>query len=232
MNIQKFDYSVDILNVVLWQYNEASNLLSLLSQKQAWLDVNQTEFWTKWQDEVFNLSPWNTKITSFGLAVWSIILNMPLFIPLADIVSTVEWGFNQIPPVNLYENFDNAPFPPTTPVIFLTPPQQQFLLLLKYFNCTNRGTVSNVPDFYFTQSVQNAPYYNNFTYNINSYLQELCFYLGEAIGYPNETIVVEDNLDMTITYVYSNPGLFPSNLARAIALLDLYPRPAGVAIVS
>ena len=48
MNIQQFDYSVDVLNVVLWQYNEAKNLLSLLNDKQAWLDVNQTAFWENW----------------------------------------------------------------------------------------------------------------------------------------------------------------------------------------
>lgn len=231
MNIQKFNYDVDILAVVLWQYNEATNLLSLLRQKQLWMDNNQTAFWEGWQDEVFNLAPWNDKITSFGLAVWSIILNMPLYIPVGDIVSTVEWGFNQIPPVNDYENFDNAPFPPTTPVITLTAPQQHFLLLLKYFNCTTRGTIMNYVPESFTVSEENAPYYNNYTYSINYFLQVLCFYLGDAIGYGANTIVCNDNLDMTISYVYSDPSAFPSNLARAIAMLDLYPRPAGVAIV-
>jgi hypothetical protein len=231
MNIQKFNYDVDLLAVVLWQYNEATNLLSLLEQKQAWYDNNQTVFWEGWYNQVFNLSPWNSQITPFGLAVWSIILNMPLYIPLGDVVSTVEWGFNQIPPVNDYLNFDNAPFPPTTPVITLTAPQQHFLLLLKYFNCTTRGTVNNAPGTSFVQSTENAPYYNNYLYNINSFLQALCFYLGDAIGYSGQTIVCNDNLDMTITYVFSDPSQFPSNLARAIAMLDLYPRPAGVAIV-
>lgn len=231
MNIQKFNYDVDLLAVVLWQYNEATNLLSLLEQKQAWYSNNQTVFWEGWYNEVFDLSPWNSAITPFGLAVWSIILNMPLYIPVGDIVSTVEWGFNEIPPVNDYENFDNAPFPPTTPVITLTAPQQHFLLLLKYFNCTTRGTLVNTPENYFVQSPENEPYYKNFTYNINSFLQALCFYLGDAIGYSGQTIVCNDNLDMTISYVFSDPSQFPSNLARAIAMLDLYPRPAGVAIV-
>lgn len=231
MNIQQFDYSVDVLNVVLWQYNEAKNLLSLLNDKQAWLDVNQTAFWENWYNKVFNLAPWNTEITTFGLAVWSIILNMPLYIPISDIPESIEWGFNTIPPENNYLNFTNAPFAQTTPVIFLTPAQQQFLLLLKYFNCTNRGTLTNVPGSYFVESTKNEPYYNNFMYDINYYLQVLCFYMGDAIGYPNQTIVCNDNLDMTISYVFSDPTLFPSNLSRAITLLDLYPRPAGVAIV-
>jgi hypothetical protein len=230
MNIQQFDYKVDLLNVVLWQYNEATNLLSLLSQKQSWYDLNQTEFWANWYNQVFNLSPSNTQITHFGLAVWSIILDVPLYVPIGEVVPTVEWGFNEIPPVNNYLNFTNAPFAPTTPVIFLTAPQQQFILLLKYFNCTNRGTLTNTPDFYFKSDIKYDPYRNNFIYNINYFFQILCFYLGAAIGYPG-TIYCHDNLDMTITYVFSDPTLFPSNLARAIAMLDLYPRPCGVAIV-
>lgn len=231
MNIEQFDYNINLLNVILWQYNQATNLLSLLNQKQAWYDVNQTEFWTNWYNQVFNLSPWNTEITTFGLAVWSIILDVPLFVPVAQFVVSDEWGFNEIPPVNTYVNFTNAPFPPTTPLIFLTAPQQQFLLLLKYFDCTTRATLTTVQDSEFVQSPANEPYYKNFIYNINSYLTELCLFLGEAIGYPNQTIYCYDNLDMTITYVYSDPLLFPSNLARAIALLDLYPRPTGVKII-
>lgn len=230
MNTQQFDFSVDLLNVILWQYNDATNLLSLLDQKQSWYNTNQTQFWENWYNQVFNLAPWNSQITTFGLSVWSIILNMPLFIPIGDVTPTVEWGFNTKPPENAYLNFNNAPFPPTQPNINLTPAQQHFLLLLKYFNCTNRGTVTNCPSDYFVNSAANAPYYNNFTYNINYYLQVLCAYLGEAIGYPNQTIVCNDNLNMTITYVYSDPSLFPSNLLQAINILDLYPRPAGVLI--
>lgn len=231
MNIQQFDYSVDLLSVVLWQYNEATNLLSLLEQKQAWYNIHQTQFWQDWYNKVFNLSPANIEITPFGLAVWSIILDVPLYVPIGEVTPGLEWGFNQIPPVNTYLNFTNAPFPPTTPVIFLTAPQQQFLLLLKYFNCTTRGTITNAPGGNFVQSPANTPYYDNFIYNINFFLTQLCFYLGDAIGYGTNTIYCIDNLDMTISYVYSDPGVFPSDLARAIALLDLYPRPSGVAIV-
>ena len=38
-----------------------------------------------------------------------------------------------------------------------------------------------------------------------------------------------DNLDMTITYVFTMPG-FSQNLLEAITMLDLFPRPAAVRI--
>ena len=45
MNIQGFDFTVDVLQSILWQYNQSTNLLSLLNYKQSWLDENQTKFW-------------------------------------------------------------------------------------------------------------------------------------------------------------------------------------------
>jgi hypothetical protein len=238
MNIEQFDYSTDLLAVILWQYNEATNLLSLLNQKQAWYDVNQTQFWQNWYNQVFNLGAPNTNMSLFGLAVWSIILDVPLYVPLVPVEPGVVWGFNAFDPSfpdyeNDNLNFNNAPFPPTTPVIALTPYQQQFLLLLKYFNCTTRGTLSwPISSTNFSQdTTENQIYTNNFVYNINQYLQYLCFYLGDAIGYGENTIVCNDNLNMTISYVFSDPTAFPSTLLQAINLLDLLPRPAGVAIV-
>ena len=305
MNIEKFDYSTNLTAVILWQYNEATNLLSLINQKQAWYDINQTQFWENWFNQVFYLGADNNQISFFGLAVWSIILDVPLFVPVAEVEQGVVWGFNDyvtsqtgtlnatvavsglsdtsvlsigmgvfgtdIAPNTLiasivdstditltiaatgsgsetlyfYENGNlnfgdpvdpslGAPFPPTTPVIYLSQPQQQFLLLLKYFNCTSRGTISypGIPDTNFTKdNSANHVYTDNFLYNINYYLQWLCFNLGEAIGYGANTIVCIDNLDMTITYTFSTPDAFPSNLLQAITLLDLLPRPSGVAIV-
>lgn len=305
MNIEKFDYSVDLTAVILWQYNEAVNLLSLINQKQEWYNTNQTEFWQNWFNQVFYLGADNNQMSFFGLAVWSIILDVPLFVPIEPVEPGIVWGFNSFInsqtgtlnstvtvsgltstaglspgmgvfgadiPLNtliatiidatdltltiaatastsetlyFFENaninFGNiadstlgAPFAPTTPVIYLSEPQQQFLLLLKYFNCTNRGTISfpGNSDIIFTKDTSpNHVYTDNFLYNINYYLQWLCLNLGVAINYGENTIYCIDNLDMTISYVFSDPSAFPSNLLQAINSLDLLPRPCGVAIV-
>jgi hypothetical protein len=303
MNIEQFDNSTDLNQVILWQYNVATHLQSLLSQKQAWYDVNQSDFWTLYYQNIFNLSATNNNVSFFGLAVWSIILNVPLFIPVEPVEPGVVWGFNAFQTViqtgtlnatttvtglsdtsvllvgmqvsgtfiqagttiasitnsttlvlslaatnsgsesltftgwpdyeNDNLNFNNAPFAPTHPIIILTIAQQHFLLLLKYFNCTNRGTLSWPIGFNLFNNDKSANniYTNNFVYNINQFLQYLCFNLGDAIGYGTNTIYCHDNLDMTISYVFSDLSAFPPNLLIAIQTLDLLPRPSGVAIV-
>ena len=72
--IQEFDFSVDLLQAILWQYNNATSLQSLLNSEQAWVIENQTEFWENWLRDVFDLRTAN----EFGLSVWSIILGIPL----------------------------------------------------------------------------------------------------------------------------------------------------------
>ena len=75
VDIQSFDFSVNLLQALLWEYNEASNLQSILTQKQAWYNTNQSNFWNNWIVNVFDMRTAN----EFGLTVWSIILDLPLF---------------------------------------------------------------------------------------------------------------------------------------------------------
>lgn len=76
MNIQDFNYSVNLLQSIIWQYDKATNIIGLINGKNNWYNVNQTQFWTNWYTDVFNLQTANL----FGLSVWSIILNLPLFL--------------------------------------------------------------------------------------------------------------------------------------------------------
>ena len=74
--IQQFDYNVNLLQSLLWQQTEAVNLQGILTAKQAWYDANQTAFWQDWYTNVFNVDTAN----QFGLSVWGIILDIPLYI--------------------------------------------------------------------------------------------------------------------------------------------------------
>ncbi len=74
-DIQEFDFSVNLLKAILWQYDGSPNLKGLLDEKDAWYISNQTEFWDNWITDVFDLRTAN----SFGLGVWSIILNESLY---------------------------------------------------------------------------------------------------------------------------------------------------------
>lgn len=136
--IQAFDFSVDLLRALLWQYNDAARLEGLLRQKQEWYDTNQKGFWENWATDVFDLRTAN----DFGLAVWSIILNLPLFIESQDDPAKPIWGFDQY-----RENFNNGNFASISSS-GLTVEQKRLALRLRYFQLVTTGTVSEINAFF------------------------------------------------------------------------------------
>jgi hypothetical protein len=203
--IQEFDYSVDLLVSILWQYNESPNLLSLLTQKQEWYDVNQSVFWNDWYNDVFNLLTANL----FGLAVWSIILNVPLYVPYnPESPDKPNWGFNNnddFPTLeNSYVNFFGGNFSSLGDVVTLTEEEQRFLLRLRYYQLVTRGEVGD----------------------INKFLDYLVS--TSDIGFTGQMYAL-DGLDMSMRYVVTTPD-FPYNLLDELLRLDILPRPAGVLI--
>lgn len=206
MKIQEFDYSVDLLQAIIWQYEEATALVSLIQSKQTWFNVNQTTFWDSWYTNVFNLMTAN----AFGLVVWSIILNLPLFLLVQpEDPAKPNWGFNAYDPTfptleNSYLNFENGNFSTRGSIISLSVEEQRFLLRLRYFQLITRCDVTD----------------------INVFLNMLC--ATSNIGYSGSIYII-DNLDMTIDYTFTATG-FPVSLLSIIEQLDVLPRPAGVAI--
>lgn len=203
--IQTFDYSVNILKSILWQYNEATNILGLLNQKQDWYNLNQTEFWTDWYNNVFRLYTANL----FGLAVWSIILNVPLYVPLnPDPPDKPIWGFNNNSgfPVleNSYTNFGLGNFSNIGDTIVLTEEEQRFLLRLRYYQLITRGEVGD----------------------INKFLDYLVS--TSNIGFTGKMYAL-DGLDMSMRYIITD-NTFPEELLDVLLKLDILPRPAGVLI--
>ena len=236
MNIQGFDFGVDSKQAILWQYNQATTLLQLLQDKQNWLDLNQTEFWWNpetttdygWYQNVFNLLTAN----DFGLAVWSIILDVPLF--LAGEIEPDDnniFGFNYftapLTPFNSYLNFGvttdaQSNFSNRGTEIILTSEQQRFLLRLRYFQLTTLTNIAVVP----TPHSNTAPLNLLATYSINQFLNYLCS--TSDIGFTG-TIYALDALNMSMKYVITTND-FPQALLNAIRQEDLFPRPAGVLI--
>lgn len=218
MDIQEFDYSVNILQSIIWQYSNATNLTGLIKAKQSWYDKYQTQFWEDWFNNVFNLQTANT----FGLSVWSYILQVPTYV-----LNTPEpddkplWGFNSFvsPGVlaNTYLNFGNGNFSTRGQVLTLTNEQQRFLLRLRFFQLYTPGIVevSNVD----TPTNRPIAGINNFlSYLVNS----------SDIGYSGQ-IYVLDGLDMTMTYVFTSAD-FPPALLSALQEFDIFPRPVGVGL--
>lgn len=138
-DIQEFDYSVDLLKAILWQYNDAERMQKLLELKQEWYDKNQSRFWSNWYHDVFNLDTAN----DFGLSVWAIILNIPLSVNEGiDPPGKPIWGFGQY-----HKNFDNGNFARNGKSIGLTTEQKRLILKLRYYQLVSRGTVPEINHF-------------------------------------------------------------------------------------
>ena len=167
IDIQLFDFSVNLLNSLVWQYQNATNLLNIITQKQAWLTTNQTQFWQDWITNVFDLRTANV----FGLAVWSIILNYPLFINLNSNPNNRNFGFGS----NRY-NFSNGNFAlPQGGSIVLPLATNRLILQLRYFQLCSSGTVPEINRFM------------NYVFGL---------YNNSAAG----QVYLVDNLNMTQTY--------------------------------
>lgn len=67
-------YDPTITRALRWQQNKAPRITSIIDQKNAWYERFNIQFWEQWESSVFDLRTANP----FGLAVWCIILGLPL----------------------------------------------------------------------------------------------------------------------------------------------------------
>ena len=137
MNIEKFDFSIDIMQALLWQHSDALNLQSILQQKQDWTNSNYTDFWTNWYNDVFNLDTAN----EFGLQVWAIVLGITL--------SPTSEGDSQGKPIfgfgAIHKNFRHGVFSSVRGTVFnLSTDQKRLVLKLRYRQLTSRGSVPEI----------------------------------------------------------------------------------------
>ena len=131
--IQQFDFNVDLLKSILWQYENAPNLKSLIEQKQDWYNTNYRDFWQLWYTNVFNLET----ADDFGLQVWSIILGQPLFVNLPA-SGNPTWGFGH----PYHANFDRGNFASGgNELVRLDSTTARILLQLRYHQLTGSGTI-------------------------------------------------------------------------------------------
>lgn len=138
-DVQQFDFSVNLLKALLWEHDKAEELISLVSQKQDWYNVNQTEFWTNWYRDVFDLDTAN----DFGLSVWSRILNVQLSFDVPSSKTKAAFGFG----VN-HKNFNNGNFARgSNGEIQLNAAQKRIVLKLRYFQLITRGAVTEINQF-------------------------------------------------------------------------------------
>lgn len=138
--VETYSPTLDVLEALLWQYNDAMRLQRLLELKQTWYDEQWKAFWTNWRTDVFDLRTAN----DFGLSVWAIILDLPLsFEPPASDVNKIAWGFGP-----QRKNFTNGNFKRRSgTTISLTTEQKRIALRMRYFQLFTAGNVVEVNKF-------------------------------------------------------------------------------------
>lgn len=131
--VQDFDFSVDVLRALLWQYDQAPGLQSILRAKSDWYVSEHSGFWSDWYDDVFNLQTAN----EFGLAVWGILLGVPLSLGQPGTGDRPVWGFG---PFN--RGFERGGFGRgSAGVAGLTLEQKRLVLRLRYYQLVSDGSI-------------------------------------------------------------------------------------------
>lgn len=126
-----FDFSINLLENITWQYDKALKAVSLAEWLQEFVALNYTAFWQDWKNNVFNL----IKADEFGLEVWSIILDQPLLIGgEPDPSDKPIWGYDEY-----YENYDNGNYANATSGPVLTLEEKRLILRLRFFQLFARA---------------------------------------------------------------------------------------------
>ena len=207
--IQEFGFQLPIspieakINAAkIWQNNNAQSILSLITQKAEWYKENYDDFWAAWYDNVFNLETAN----DFGVAVWAIILNLPIQIAIDIDLTQPYFGFG--PDTGSWsegygENFNYSNFSPGGLEPDLTLEEKRFLLRCRYFSLITKTNVLT----------------------INPFLAKI----APSLGGSGATIYAIDHFNMTIEYVFN---FTPSGYFNQILYqYDILPRPAGVKLI-
>lgn len=136
--VRAFNFSVDLLQNIIWQYDGTHNLRGLVTEKESWYTENHTDFWNDWIVDVFDL----TTANDFGLSVWAIILGIPLVVVPEPDPGKIAFGFGLE-----RANFNNGNFAPTSGSFGLTTEQKRLILKLRYFQLITRGAAPEINEF-------------------------------------------------------------------------------------
>lgn len=132
-----YQCTINLKRAIDWQRGSAEKLNQLLQLKQDWYESNYCDFWNSWVNDVFNLDTAN----EFGLSVWSIILDVPIF----DGVEKSPTNYPAIFYGEFRKNYTRGNFGKNgSPVDSLTIEQKRIMLKLKAFILNSRMTTPSI----------------------------------------------------------------------------------------
>lgn len=122
---------------LLWQYNQAERLQSLIEAKQQWNYQNNLTFWYLWALLFFDM-----RYAQYdGLALWAIILNMPLYFDATSSPANYPaFGFDAYGLPYFNSNFATT----VSGISGMTVEERRILLRLRYYQLVTRGTVPEI----------------------------------------------------------------------------------------
>ena len=125
---------------ILWQYNNSTNLQSLISSKEVWRNNAVNQFWCWYFFGYFTLA--NDYVDADGITIWSIILNYPVSANQTPNQTDV-WGFGADD-----VTFDQGGFGINSDSVVSLPIEySRITLLLRYFQLTTSATVPQINAF-------------------------------------------------------------------------------------
>lgn len=137
--IQEFDYNVDLLRAILWQYEDSDRLKMIIQSKQDWVNRAHSKFWSDWYRDVFNIDTAN----AFGLGIWGRILNISLGVSEQPQPGKISFGFG-----SNHTNFNNGNFGVlSSGTQSLSLEQQRLVIRMRYFQLTCRPTIPEINEF-------------------------------------------------------------------------------------
>ena len=256
MKIFNKDFIIDLQKTILWQYDKASKLRSLIDYKQAWYKRNVTDFIANFFVNIFNLKTAN----DFGLSVWGRILNFPRQIFLNKYQITAEQTVGtDLTDIEVSRVVFNAKIESGDDFTAVTIKEEEF----KKFIFTYDGSNWNISGSVTANDVDIADYGITFTgtpatddtitvicdwtalnltteqyrflllgqvlkFRMNCTLPEINRYLRLIFNQKdNSNVYVTDNHNMTITYTI-RPPVLDSDTQKLVNNYDFLPAPAGV----
>jgi hypothetical protein len=128
-------FSADFSDVILWQYETATNLKNLISKKQEFYNQSIDKFFNDWYTDVFNIDTANY----FGLIVWAIILGCSEYVELTSKIGQKAFGFGEF-----HKNFYESNFALTSYIYSLPTESLRKVLKAQMYNFNSNGSLYDI----------------------------------------------------------------------------------------
>lgn len=258
MKIFNKDFLIDLQKCILWQYDKAEKLKSIINQKQEWYKINVTDFIKDFFYNIFSLKTAN----DFGLNIWGKLLNFPRQVFLNKYQITVEQTEGtDLTNIEVSRTTFNSKIESGDDFTAVTiAPEDLYTFIFTYdgsnWDITGSVSASGVDIATYGITYEGIPVENdqitvtadykavNLTteqyrflllgqilkFRMNCTIPEINRYLRIIFNQDNnENVYVTDNHNMTITYTI-NPPILSNDIVKLINNYDFLPAPAGVLI--